>query len=106
VAEKGQLTPEGHRQQIEAYSSVRPSYVTYADALKRVLERACQVSFPEAFIQARAKTVSSFAEKAARKFDRYPDAVNQMTDLCGARVIVQTAEQVRAVRSFAAPPSS
>jgi ppGpp synthetase/RelA/SpoT-type nucleotidyltranferase len=94
------LTPEIHKEQIEALTNVRSKYVTYADALKRVLEHACQVSFPEALIQARAKTASSFAEKAARRFDKYPDAVNQMTDLCGARVIVQTAEQVRAVRSF------
>jgi ppGpp synthetase/RelA/SpoT-type nucleotidyltranferase len=69
-------------------------YATYADTLRRVLEHACQVSFPEALVQARTKTISSFAEKAARKFDRYPDAVNQMTDLCGARVIVQAEIEV------------
>jgi ppGpp synthetase/RelA/SpoT-type nucleotidyltranferase len=100
MSDKPVLTPEIHKEQIEALTNVRSRYVTYADALKRVLERACQVVFPEALIQARAKTVSSFAEKAARKFDKYPDAVNQMTDLCGGRVIVQTAEQVKAVRSF------
>jgi ppGpp synthetase/RelA/SpoT-type nucleotidyltranferase len=100
MPDKPALTPEIHKDQIEAYTKIRPKYVTYADALKRVLENACQVSFPDALVQARAKTVSSFAEKAARRFDKYPDAVNQMTDLCGARVIVQTAEQVRAVRSF------
>ena len=94
------LTPETHKQQIDAYIGVRANYETYGAAFKRVLEDACRVSIPEAFVQARAKTVSSFAEKVARKFDRYPDAVNQMTDLCGARVIVQTAEQVRAVRGF------
>jgi ppGpp synthetase/RelA/SpoT-type nucleotidyltranferase len=86
--------------QIEAYAKVRSKYAIYAGALKRVLEHACQSSFPDALVQARAKTVSSFAEKAARKFEKYPDAVNQMTDLCGARVIVQTTEQVKAVRSF------
>jgi ppGpp synthetase/RelA/SpoT-type nucleotidyltranferase len=94
------LTPEVHKEQIGKYTNVRPRYVTYADSLKRILEHACQISFPEALIQARAKAVFSFAEKAARKFDKYPDAVNQMTDLCGARVIVQTTAQVRAVRSF------
>jgi ppGpp synthetase/RelA/SpoT-type nucleotidyltranferase len=94
------LTPEIHKKQIEAYAEVRPKFVTYAEALKRVLECACQVSFPDAFVQARAKTVSSFAEKVARKFHKYQDGVHRMTDLCGARVIVQTAEQVRAIRSF------
>lgn len=100
MAASNKITPEAHAAQVEAFTKVRPEYVTYEKALRRVLEQACRVSFPEAFIQARAKAVSSFAEKVARKFDRYPDAVNQMTDLCGARVIVQTAEQVRAVRSF------
>jgi ppGpp synthetase/RelA/SpoT-type nucleotidyltranferase len=100
VADNQKLSPETHRAQIEAFVKVRPAYVTYADALRRVLEHACRVSFPDAFVQARAKAVSSFAEKVARKFAKYQDAVNQMTDLCGARVIVQTIEQVRAVRSF------
>lgn len=95
-----QLTPEKHREQIQAYSAVRPRFVTYAEALRRVLERACQASFPEALVQSRAKTVSSFAEKAVRKFPKYRDPVNQFTDLCGARVIVQTAEQVRAIRTY------
>ena len=98
--EKEHLTPDKHKEQIEAYSAVRAHYVTYAKTLERVLGEACRISFPEAFIQSRAKAVSSFAEKAARKHDRYPDAVNQMTDLCGARVIVQTTEQVKAVRRF------
>jgi ppGpp synthetase/RelA/SpoT-type nucleotidyltranferase len=100
MAEKKKITSPEHKKQIEAYTAVFPCYKTYAEALKRVLEEACKTSFPEAFIQSRPKAVSSFAEKTARKFDKYPDAVNQMTDLCGARVIVQTTEQVKAVRRF------
>src|SRR5262245_54172046 len=95
-----QLTPEKHRAQIQAFGKVRREYETYAAALKRVLGQACRSSFPEAFVQSRAKTVSSFADKVARKFDKYPDPVSQLNDLCGARVIVQTTEQVLAVRSF------
>lgn len=45
------LTPEIHKKQTEAYTEVRPKFVTYAEALKRVLECACQVSFPDAFVQ-------------------------------------------------------
>jgi ppGpp synthetase/RelA/SpoT-type nucleotidyltranferase len=100
MSKKKQLTPAKHRHQIKAYSRVFDNYKTYAEVLKRILENACKVSFPEAIIQTRPKSISSFAEKAARKFDKYPDAVNQMTDLCGARVIVQTTEQVKAVRQF------
>ena len=100
MSEKPQLTPEKHREQIEAYREEQPHCEIYAATLKRVLEKACAVSFPEAFVQSRPKSISSFAEKVARKFDKYPDAVHQMTDLCGARVIVQTTEQVAAIRLF------
>jgi ppGpp synthetase/RelA/SpoT-type nucleotidyltranferase len=100
MSETSKITPEQHRQQIGAYQARFSRYETYARALKRVLETACRVAIPEASIQSRAKTLSSFAEKCARKFDKYPDAVNQLTDLCGARVVVQTLEQVAAVREF------
>jgi len=94
------LTPELHKQQIDAYTKQYPDYVTYAKALKRVLENACAASLPEAYVQARAKSIPSFAEKCARRFDTYPDAVNQFTDLCGARLLVQTLEQVEAAKGF------
>jgi ppGpp synthetase/RelA/SpoT-type nucleotidyltranferase len=100
MAEKIRLTSEEYRKQIEAYAAVFPCYETYAKVLGRILEEAHKISFPEATVQSRAKTISSFAEKAARKRDKYPDAINQMDDLCGARVILQTTEQVRAVRAF------
>jgi len=100
MAEKAALTPELHREQIAKYSRQYPAFETYAKVLDRVLRNACRVSFPDALVQSRAKSLSSFAEKVARKFDKYPDAVNQMTDLCGARVLVQTTEQVKAVRRF------
>lgn len=94
------LDLQKHKDQIEAYSKERPYYVTYADVLRCVLESACRTAFPEVLVQARAKSIASFAEKVARKFDKYPDAVHQMTDLCGGRVTVQTLEQVKAVRRF------
>ncbi len=94
------LTPELHKQQIEAYTQQHSDYVTYASVLKRVLERSCAASLPEALVQARAKTIASFAEKCVRKFDTYPEPVNQFTDLCGARLIVQTLEQVAAAKAF------
>jgi len=86
--------------QVAEFTKQLPHYKIYADALKRILEKACKGSFPDAYIQARPKSVTSFAEKCVRKRDKYPDAVNQLTDLCGGRVIVQTLEQVKAVRQF------
>jgi ppGpp synthetase/RelA/SpoT-type nucleotidyltranferase len=100
MADQKQITPEQHQWQIKAYQAEFSFYEAYAKVLERVLKKACAVAIPEASVQVRAKSLSSFAEKCARRHDRYPDAVNQMTDLCGARVIVQTLEHVQAVREF------
>ncbi len=95
------ITAEVHKRQIERYVAERPHYGTFATALERVLKLACAVSLPEAFVQTRAKTVSSFAEKCVRKWGKYrPNPLAKMTDLCGGRVIVQTLEQVEAVKLF------
>ncbi len=100
MGRRKQITPKEHKRQIRLYKTERRHYQVYADVLKRVLENACELSIPEAVVQVRAKSISSFAEKCARRFEKYPNAVRQMTDLCGARVIVQTLEQVQAVRKF------
>ena len=63
---------------------------------------------PLALIEARAKSVASFAEKILRKRKAYmhpkgtlpADPWLRMTDLCGGRVIAQTSDQVRAVCQF------
>ena len=65
MADKTHITLEEHRKQIERYTAVYPCYKEFASILKRVLEDACKTSFPEAFIQSRPKSISSFAEKAA-----------------------------------------
>ena len=93
-------TTDQHRRQIEAYGKEHRIYERFAAALERVLREACERAVPEAVIQARAKTLSSFAEKCVRKWEKYKNPSRQLTDLCGARVIVHTLEQVRAVRAF------
>jgi ppGpp synthetase/RelA/SpoT-type nucleotidyltranferase len=90
-----------HRRQISAYAAQRAEhYEPYAHVLGRVLEAACRTAIPQAVVQSRAKSITSFAEKCARRYTACPDAVNQFTDLCGARVIVQTRDQVAAVCAF------
>lgn len=94
-------TTEQLKAQIEAYREEKENhYDQYTRTLKRVLEKACAVHLPEAVVQVRAKSVDSFAEKCVRKGDKYKDPVHDMTDLCGGRVIVQTLDQVAAVRTF------
>jgi len=86
--------------QIETFVKIRPKFIQYAGTLQDILNHAVKSICPLAIVQARPKAVSSFAEKIKRNRAQYTDAVKDMTDLCGARVITQTAEQVQAVCRF------
>ena len=93
-------TPEELRSQITAYEVEKGIYQTYAQALERVLKTACRPALPAAVIQSRAKSTSSFAEKCARKWMKTKSPALDFTDLCGGRVVVQTLNEVEAVRAF------
>src|ERR1700731_1566594 len=75
-------------------------YVKYADFMSEVLRKACSIVAPAASVEARAKSVPSFAEKAIRKHLKYNDPINQLTDLCGVRVITDTQEEVERICQF------
>lgn len=89
-----------HKEQIKLYKEEHEYFKVYAETLKNILERACAVYAPLAIIQTRAKTLSSFAEKAIRKRFKYDNPVKQFTDLCGARVITHTKSEVEALCKF------
>lgn len=92
--------PKWLRQQVEAYAKEFPTYQTYAQAMARMLELARKPAVPQAIVEARPKSIASFAEKCVRKWPKYKDPVHQLTDLCGARIIVQTLGQVQAAKLF------
>jgi ppGpp synthetase/RelA/SpoT-type nucleotidyltranferase len=79
-----------HGQQCQTYKSEFPAYKIYASVLNDILQAVCRLHAPLAIVQSRAKTFSSFAEKVARKADKYRALGLQPTDLCGARVITET----------------
>lgn len=87
-------------EQIATYAARRDAYVIFADALRDVFGRAVRTLAPQALVQARPKSIPSFAEKIARRRDTLRDPVNELTDLCGARVITLTRGEVRAVCDF------
>jgi ppGpp synthetase/RelA/SpoT-type nucleotidyltranferase len=92
--------------QIKKYEDVFTIYQNYASMLEKCFKNACSAAIPQAIIQTRAKTLSSFAEKAIRKAKEYPDPINQFGDLCGARIIVHTSEQVDWVKNIPKPTHS
>jgi len=83
--------------QVEKYSLQKQTYNNYAKHLKIILEDIAKKVTPFNFIQAREKGIPNFADKVLRKLGKYHDPLKDMTDLCGARVIVQTQEQVKAI---------
>lgn len=85
-------TPEWHRFHVDSYSSVRSDFQRFCDVLTDLLGQARADCAPMAIIQARAKTVASFAEKMWRK--NYDNPLCQSTDLAAARVITETQQEV------------
>ena len=82
-------------QAIQEYQSVRPLYEEYANVIKNVLSESFKVQRIKIHsIEARAKTLDSFGNKAlmpspddpSRPY--YPNPLYDITDLAGVRVIV------------------
>jgi mutator protein MutT len=83
-----------HQEQIGIYEQELPHYVAYRRFLELILSRLKARWSHLAIVQAREKSISSFAEKCVRKADRYNDPARQLTDLCGARIIAPTTHEV------------
>ena len=83
--------------QIHQFSDIHPRYVTYANTLRILLQKMAAKYDATAIVQTRPKSISSFAEKIVRKWPKYHDPLNQLTDLCGGRVITHTQSQVQSV---------
>jgi ppGpp synthetase/RelA/SpoT-type nucleotidyltranferase len=83
-----------HRGKCAEYRNDFPIYEEYARTLEKILKEVCAIYAPLAIVQARAKAFSSFAEKMARKADKYMTRNIGPTDLCGARVITETQAEV------------
>ncbi|MCL4180056.1 MAG: NUDIX domain-containing protein [Verrucomicrobia bacterium] len=84
-------------QQIKAYEHELPRYREYAATLRALLEKLAKRWAPLAFVQARAKDLSSFAAKCMRKADKYDDPVHQLTDLCGGRIVTTTTDEAKTI---------
>lgn len=93
-------TLDRYRAQVEGYRQIQPSYEALARGLIAVLERATADLGLHCIVQARAKTITSFAEKILRPGKHYTDPLRELTDLCGARVIAHTLGGVAAVCRF------
>jgi len=83
---------------VAVFREARPRYIEgmrreLEDELQKLAVRIC----PGAMVTSRTKTVASFAEKILRKDGKYRDPLHDITDLCGARVIVDLLTEVAAI---------
>lgn len=85
---------EQHRQQAMAqYARIRPTYEALATAIREILKHALSEAKVHS-IEARAKAITSFGEKAATPDEeqadkpKYRDPIDAITDKAGVRVIV------------------
>jgi len=89
-----------HKTFVDKYRDKQASYESLATKLKETLERACRQLGIWASIQSRPKTISSFAEKILRKYPKYEDPLQEMTDLAGVCVITLTQDDGDIVAHF------
>jgi ppGpp synthetase/RelA/SpoT-type nucleotidyltranferase len=83
------------RRSVERYQNVRSLYEAFASVLRNILDQVLRSAsgIKIASIEARAKTLESFGNKAIEPSDtdpdesKYTDPLKQITDLAGARII-------------------
>lgn len=95
---------EHRRAAVDEYQRVRPIYEALASEVQRILRQCLAASqIQTASIDARAKSLESFGEKAGSPSEsdpeapRYQDPLHQITDLAGVRVITFFPRTVSAV---------
>lgn len=84
---------------IQEFEAIRPVYIEFAHLLEKILNKAVSSLSILAIVQARPKSIVSFTNKIISK-DKYQNPLVDMTDLCGARVIVHFQSQVEKICNF------
>ena len=92
---------EWARAQVASFKARRDDYQLMASTLEQVLRCVAAKVDQLAIVQARVKAVPSFAGKIRRKSRKLMQSpVDELTDLCGGRIIVHTASDVKRVVQY------
>jgi ppGpp synthetase/RelA/SpoT-type nucleotidyltranferase len=90
---------ENQKAFIREFEAIRPVYKDFAILLEQILLKAVDHFGYLGIVQARAKKVASFSTKIILK-DKYKNPLTDMTDLCGARVILHFQSHVEKICAF------
>ena len=75
--------------QVARYAQERPLYDAFSHNLRTLIESLLEAEgIKYQVVEARAKDVDSFKEKITRSGKSYVDPIKELSDLCGARIIV------------------
>ena len=82
----------------QRYADVRGHFEAFTLVLRQLLEHVMnEAAISVAQVEDRTKTVASFADKLARKNDKYVDPLDDVTDLSALRVVVHYPADVERV---------
>ncbi len=93
------IKKEDQKSFIQKFAQTRNEYDQYAKLLAEILQKAVEKFGYLAIVQARAKKIESFSNKIIMK-DKYKNPLLEITDLCGARVILHFQSQVNRICEF------
>ena len=88
------------KNQIDKFEKKRTSYKLLTETIEKIFRQFSHKKIRLCIIESRTKTITSFAEKIQRKRKKYDDPVNQLTDLCGVRLITYTPDELNEVCEF------
>jgi ppGpp synthetase/RelA/SpoT-type nucleotidyltranferase len=87
-------------EQVKKFSDEHRKYQEYAQVLEGILKPTAMKICGEAICESRAKQVPSFARKCVKYYGKIKNPSQELTDLCGARVIVHLTSQVAQLCRF------
>ncbi|MBN1567170.1 MAG: sigma 54-interacting transcriptional regulator [Acidobacteria bacterium] len=86
--------------QVKLYKAELAGYTSLAQVLQNILQKMAPYYASLAIVQTRIRSIAEFAEKIQRVSIEKGCAALHLNDSCGARVIVQTTQDVPKVASF------
>ena len=88
-------------EQVKKYRSVRPQYEQFASELEDLIGKILDESGVRfTLIEHRCKTVESYAEKILRPNKSYKNPIQEITDLCGIRVVLFNHDDLRGIENL------
>jgi ppGpp synthetase/RelA/SpoT-type nucleotidyltranferase len=83
----------------DAYGRLFPLYVELAEVVARIISVAMRQEGVSVIVEHRAKSIDGLLEKSVRPGKSYADPLQEISDLAGVRLIVQSPELVHRVGS-------